>query len=411
MTTKTPVHRKLCYLLVLPVLISGFNMLVNPYDQWPLPRIDNFNDKITETSWDPFIKNYQIQRNRYDTLILGSSRAAIALDHQHQAFSEQNVYNFGLSGAGITLQSLSLKQAATQQPIKHVILATDFFGFNAHSKLNQPALHGHKGVERLFNRSSLTDHILGSTQVLGDTFSNTLGWRGTNSSIRTLITQNTKTVYIDSQGQWRRFGTKSRNYQKQYKRTEQVFLTDLLFPLPRKEFSFTDTNTGFNSFTIYRQLLTFAHDHDIKLTIIILPTPLRDLFALKAMGLWPHYKQWKKQIVSLNNEVAYSNKHKAFDIWDFEDSQDHIASDSLTNLKPYFHEPFHPTPLVGEQILNRVFLDCDQYTCWPGVRLTTQTVNDALFSLEHAIDIFPQQFPQQHKDVNQNIQKAMSYLN
>jgi hypothetical protein len=400
--------RNSIFFLLLPALIGTFNVLVNPFDQWNIPRVASINDKITETRWDTLIKSCQIRHGSYDTVILGSSRAAIALSPQHPAFATHSVYNYGLSGAGIYLQFLALQHAVATQPITRIIITPDFFGFNANLALNQPSAHEQADLIDLMSQPGLTHPgILPST--FSNTFANTLGWRGTNSSLRTLIAQNQKTAYIDRQGHWNRFGTKDRNFIAQFDRTEKIFLTELLFPSPNRQYAFEDARTGYNSFEIYRQMLELAYQHHLGTSIVILPTPSRDLLALQKLGQWQNYRLWKTRLVQINESVATGYPTSPFAIWDFEAPDSRIESDHLADLKPYFYEPFHPTSLVGDRILNRIFMDCSQVTCWPGHMLDSGNVASTLSELDQYLTAYALYYPQQITSLDNNIDKTAAY--
>jgi hypothetical protein len=393
--------RIIFYLALLPILIGAFTIAINPFDQWNIPRMIGLNDKITETRWDILIKSRQSQHRAYDTVILGSSRAAVTFSPNHAAFQEKSVYNYGLSGAGIQLQYLTLQQALATMPLENIIITPDFFGFNAYLKLNQPDRNGHDEVEKLFG--------FYPQQYISDTFANTFGWRGINSSLRTLIAQNQKTVYIDDQGYWNRFGSKDRNFIAQFDRTEQVFLTELLFPSPARQYAFDDPLTGYNSFDVYRQILELAYQHHLGTSIVILPTPSRDLLALQKLGQWQNYHIWKTRLVQINESVATEYHASPFAIWDFEAPDGRIESDHLADLKPYFYEPFHPTPLVGNRILNRIFMDCSQVTCWPGRTLDSGNVASALSELNQYLTSYALHYPQQVASLNNNIDKTAGF--
>jgi len=237
-----------------------------------------------------------------------------------------------------------------------------------------------------------------------------LGWRGTNSSLRTLISQEQKTVYIDRQGYWNRFGTKDRNFAAQYDRTERVFLTELLFHSPEKKYAFNDTNSGYDSFVIYQKMLMLAHQHNIQVHIIILPTPARDLLALQILGQWSNYIHWKKMLVDINESTASDIQASPFPVWDFE-TINNIESDHIEDLKPFFFEPFHPTPLVGGRILEQVFGNCTTPSCWPGQLLTSGNVSLSLTTMDEEFASYRSQHPQQLASLMENINKTNAYRN
>jgi len=401
--------RNIFLFLLLPIVIGVFNIFINPFDQWPIPRLGNINDKITETRWDPLIKSYQVKRGSYDSVILGSSRAAITLSPRHPAFASDSTYNYGLSGAGIYFQYLALQHAIATQPIKKIIITPDFFGFNAYLALNQPGLYGQSDVVDVMTEKSGAAKIGQATQAISNTFANNLGWRGTNSSLRTLIAQNQKTVYIDDRGFWNRFGTKDRNFTAQFDRTERTFLTVLLFPFPARQYAFSDVSHGYDSFVIYRNMLMLAQQHHIQVTLIVLPIPARDMVALQLLEQWPNYVRWKKMLVEINESVANDTQSSPFAVWDFEDINNEIESDHVADLKPFFFEPFHPTPLVGERILNRVFIDCAALTCWPGQQLSSTNVSASLATMENGLLSYKTSHPQQMSALMENINKTAAY--
>ena len=100
-----------------------------------------------------------------------------------------------------------------------------------------------------------------------------------------------------------------------------------------------------------------------------------------------------------------------FPLWNFEIANTNIDTDNLADLKPYYFEPFHPTALTGDQVLNRVFMDCTRVKCWPGEQLDTRNVVSSLARLDSDLAAFRAQYPKQLVSLTENINKTNTYRN
>jgi len=114
-----------------PLALSALVVLVDPYYVFGTPDIPGIN--VVRPRYEnhvPAVKPYQVRRIRPEAIILGSSRAEVALDPQHPGWNGKNVFNFGLPSATSYEVMLAFLHAQSVAPLKQAVIGLDFFGFN-----------------------------------------------------------------------------------------------------------------------------------------------------------------------------------------------------------------------------------------------------------------------------------------
>ncbi|RTE94747.1 hypothetical protein [Bradyrhizobium sp. LVM 105] len=114
-----------------PLALSALIVLVDPYYVFGTPDIPGIN--VVRPRYEnhvPAVKPYQVRRIKPEAIILGSSRAEVALDPLHPGWSGKNVFNFGQPSATSYEVMLAFLHAQSVAPLKQAVIGLDFFGFN-----------------------------------------------------------------------------------------------------------------------------------------------------------------------------------------------------------------------------------------------------------------------------------------
>jgi hypothetical protein len=126
-----------------PLALAALVVLVDPYYVFGTPDIPGIN--VVRPRYEnhvPAVKPYQVRRIKPDAIILGSSRAEVALDPQHPGWDGKNVFNFGLPSATSYEVMLAFLHAQSVAPLKQAVIGLDFFGFNIFFPRDQEYLEG-----------------------------------------------------------------------------------------------------------------------------------------------------------------------------------------------------------------------------------------------------------------------------
>ncbi|SFI02032.1 hypothetical protein [Bradyrhizobium sp. cf659] len=131
------------FVAIPPFALSALIVLVDPYYVFGTPDIPGINVvRPRYESHVPAVKPYQVRRIKPDAVILGSSRAEVALDPQHPGWADKNVFNFGLPSATSYEVMLAFLHAQSVAPLKQAVIGLDFFGFNIFFPRDQAYLEG-----------------------------------------------------------------------------------------------------------------------------------------------------------------------------------------------------------------------------------------------------------------------------
>lgn len=131
------------FVAIPPLALSALVVLVDPYYLFGTPDISGIN--VVRPRYEnhvPAVKPYQVRRIKPEAIILGSSRAEVALDPQHPGWNGKNVFNFGLPSATSYEVMLAFLHAQSVAPLKQAVIGLDFFGFNIFFPRDQAYLEG-----------------------------------------------------------------------------------------------------------------------------------------------------------------------------------------------------------------------------------------------------------------------------
>lgn len=328
--------------LIILAVISGFNLLVDPYEIWNIVELNGVNaDKSHSASNERVFKIIGLSKRQASIVILGTSRSDIGLNPDHAALGT-DALNLGTYDQPY-LETRLIFDLMANRKVKTVIIGLDFFAANAlkpyPADFEVKNFVPLRNLQLLFSISTLKDSVfkIAKTKVLGkDTWS--------EKGLRLWSVED-----IKRKGGHRKYMIKS----------EMGSLHEYL-PPPSCSFNFVSAEKSNIPLEEIRAILSRAHREHITLKLLISPAHARQWETLATSGLWNKWEEWKHRLVQMNEEEAQRTGQSPFPLWDF--SGYHSISTetvpTLGNTKTFMHwyfESSHYTPAAGDLVLDRIF--------------------------------------------------------
>ncbi|MCS7206114.1 MAG: hypothetical protein NZ853_10495 [Leptospiraceae bacterium] len=324
---------------VLGTLFSGFNLIVDPYDVYDVVELDAFKNKPQVNGFTRYHKTQKLLSNTYACVFLGSSRVEGAFDEiQEPTFRElcPTYYNAGINGVNILEVYHLLRISAKYAKAKVIFYGMDLLQFNA------------KGIQpdafemKVYRNPWVYRYLLLISK---------------NTFLDSLKTIHAKQIsFYKDNGAWLIL----ENYKDKF--LPNVRIHDL-FLLNEKAFydnfysDFSFETKTLSSFAIYRDILTFLHENQLKAFIFINPFHVR---LLEIEDLRIGYEQsefWKKELVKIHQELSEEFQQEPIPLWDFS-GYNEITTEEITHekntVKYYFIEGSHINHQVGELIIKKM---------------------------------------------------------
>lgn len=134
-----------------------------------------------------------------------------------------------------------------------------------------------------------------------------------------------------------------------------------------------------------KTMIEICKYRQIDLKIFISPEHATQLEAIRLMGLWSVFEEWKRQI----NQVT--------PIWDFS-TYNRITTEKISDNMTYFLDGTHYSPEVGDLILNKIFSDRQENVSQGfGIILTPATIESHLNQIRTDRELWTQNNPDEVK--------------
>ncbi len=341
-------------LMVVAIITTvSFNWFMNPYGIYNSPEIDGINKRKPLFAGQlRLAKAWKIYKRKPDGIILGSSRSECGLDPNHSGWKDaQDVYNLAISGGNMYEALRYFQHAHALKPQKQVVLGLDFRMFNIFDKA---------GMGGGFKESRLVvkaDGSVNSEFSLFEKFIMLASMDVLRDSIKTFQKQDKDLHYLaNGKVFWKvnaRLNRRLGGHHKAFRFTEKKNMNQIWFQRPH-QYEFIHPNTGQSSFDYLRLLLDTAYRDNIDLRMLISPSHARIWEALHAVGLWSKFEQWKRELVSINEQEAKKYGKKPFPLWDFSGYNRYTTENITANMKWYW-ESSHYKKELGDIVLDSVF--------------------------------------------------------
>ena len=380
--------------LVVIIVMISFNRLVDPYGFFQSPRLEGFNTKKPEFSLHlRMAKAAAIRQFRPTAIVLGTSRAEYGIDPAHPGWNSSQIYNLALGGSNLYEAYRYLQHAHAVNALKRVVLMLDFSMFNA---VRNP--------EKIdFEESRLAVDVNGNPQsnILIDQITSLASIDAFFASIATILRQHSNSEDIYQANGMResihigKYIEKMGGHHVAFAETEKGYYRD-------NYDSFSFIHSKWNNLEIFRNIIRFGYQNEIDLYIVIPPSHARDSEVIATKGIWLLFEQWKKLLVSIDNEEAIRERKPLKPIWDFS-GYNSLTIEALPPIgdrehkMSWYWESSHYKKELGDLILDRIFNyhSSDRYLPEDfGVQLTPENIESHLSRIradrEKWRNIFPE---------------------
>lgn len=393
-------------------LFAGINWLVNPYLMFNPPVLPGINELVTECYYKQLLyKPHQLAQIHPRSLILGASRAGVALDPDQLP---QPAYNLAVGGATAYINYRLLQQAlngaTADTPLDTVILETPFFAFNADDPNNAPG-RDIQFEQRLAVKADNHPNRLSVYHVFNDSLSSLLSWESFRASLHMLekqakVKSGQRGSFIQRRnGQWIQQYPPNTDTYVLFENSWKKFLYNEWFPEPGHTFALYNKlydASGHGPLDYYRASLHLLYQRNIPTTVVIAPVHASLLLALREAGLWAQFEQWQAELVRINAEEAAQAGREPFALLDYTGLNSYttdIIPDPQHNRlhSHWFNDSAHASPEFGNLVLREILSGNPAI----GQRMDTTNVETINAERRRALD----QYAQQHADIAATIHR------
>jgi hypothetical protein len=302
--------------------IASFNIAIDPYRFFNTPDISGINKyRVNFFNLQLYTKPYAVRRKNADAIVLGSSRAGSGIATDHPGWGGLNVYNYSLAGTSPYLIWRSYQHAKANGKLKRVLISLDLYMYNIYNNSEKAAVYKDY-EERLSVTPSNNKNYLYPIRWFKDTSEMLFSFNTLLDSWSSLqlqsTTENGKTrmATIFPSGFWITDTPPDMELRGKFRATETQYMTTMWFPEPSRRFALTD-DTKSSKLVYLQKILADCYRENIDVTLIFIPFHARLAESMHAVGIWPFFEQWKKNVVLLNEKEAAKAGRQDYPIWDF----------------------------------------------------------------------------------------------
>ncbi len=347
-------------LVLVLAVVAAFDGAVDPYGVIGTKRIAGFNAlKSTANNHTSLIKAYQVERMKPHGVIIGTSRAEIALDPDSPLWpaAARPVYNYGIPGASLKELYRELQDAGAAGPIKVAVIMLEFESFLLPD--TRPGLEPDED-QRMLVTADGQPNPLRARRHAQDIFLTTLTLGALEDSIGTVFAQHRQGSLdqtdhgVMTEAAFRMTAATD-GYNELFTQKEQDYAgRDAGVARAIGGRSLVGETPGIDT---VRQMLAYCRSHGIQ-PILILPPYHADLLEIfDAAGLWDRFEAWKADLVKL--AAQSSTPADPIKLWDFSGYNRYSTEDvpppgDHHNTVTWFWEPGHFKRALGDLMLSRV---------------------------------------------------------
>ena len=345
----------LSLILIIVFSVCLINYIVDPYN---LYKTNLFKNKPKEFEYMRLIKAINIEKIKPISIVLGTSRAEMAIDPDHEYFIKPS-YNLANAGSTMYETKYYLKEAILQGKLKKVLLVADWRMFND-VNMKQVA-----DFETYFENRNIYKYLL-NYKVFQDSL-----FTIKNKNIVSLYNNNGQMkedylnkIVLSNGGHYKTMIKEEKNYYKElsdnnlYKDTQKSSLLDFI------------------------EILELCYKNDIELDIVFGPSHIRQWEAFDYYKDYETLLTWKKDLVEIVQKVANKFNKIPFRIVDFavynEYTSEKIPTEENQSMV-YHYEGSHYKPKLGEMLLKS--LSSGYYHNNFGVELNNKNIDSHLQKL------------------------------
>ncbi|MDM8560821.1 hypothetical protein QUF82_18460 [Thiotrichales bacterium HSG14] len=323
--------------------IAIFNWFIDPFGKYQIIKIAGINTEKTQVEMigNRTLKAIGLLGADYHAIILGTSRANNAINPTHAALKKIGAtYNTSLTGTNIyELEKVFDYSLKHHKNLKEVVFSLDFLTFSSRRATNAD-----------FEQSMFSEQYSLWTKLR-----NTFSLDEVYYSLKTIADN---------------VANKQAAYHTDY--TEQGF-AKRTFPLPHHQlfikilsknfFVNKQTYAGFcysqDRLHRFQRILKKSRQRGIFVRLFISPIHAWQLEALRIMGLYATFEQWKRDLVTIiaRNAAQYPNS-PVYPLWDFT-GYNSMTTEAIPaqseQVMQWYWESSHFKKELGDLVLDRLF--------------------------------------------------------
>ena len=372
--------------------VLAINIVVDPFGILGLVNVSGFNAEKTER----FQGGARVERSlrlwlgRYDTIILGTSRAMYGLDPSRPALRPFRAYNAGLGGTSMSEVYRVGRFALEHQRARRMIVGLDLFMFNSRRGVRGDfAVSGFAGIPMPY--------------VYAQSF---LDYGSLSASFRTAIDN-----LMGKKSGERVNGHLDGSIRIRLRKNPRKPFEKFVIRPPR---ALRDYDYDRSSIFLLGDLLTRFADAGLTTYLFISPGHVRSIEALAASGLYDTFDQWKRDLAALVDQVnAGAVEARSVTLWDFSGynsiTTERVPARGEEGELTWFWDKSHYKPATGDMVVARM-LNLDGNVARPpedfGVQLSGATVDVALQLMRERRRAYCLNHPDEFGHVARTIERA-----
>lgn len=340
MNNKKWTKHSLILLFLLIFLIGLFNFIVDPYSVFNNSMFKKYEYK------DRISSSIKLERNSFDSIIIGSSRTQIGIDTKNKLFNG-NTINVSMSGTNVfEIHKVFNKIYNTQQNNIDIFYGLDFLTFN------DKRLPGEQFQQSLYDINSSELKLYISLLFSIDSI---------KSSIRTIKKNllNKNNYNLDGFKEKKEY-----SYKEQF---DKILINNFLV----NDGTYGCYNYGEDRLKMFEEIIKKSENKNLYLFI----TPLhhRHIIALKHLGLFDQYIHWIYDLYSIVRKYNLGNFN--IKLYDFS-YLNFVTSEKVSDNVKYYWESSHYKKIVGNMIVENILSSSDNF----GVLLNNINISNYLNS-------------------------------
>lgn len=354
-------YRRFLFIFLIAVtgcllILAAFSIAVDPYGVFGTPPVAGLT--TAKTLPDHITKPYVVLRGNYDTLIVGSSRARdISCQDLAACYPGQKVrcYNAGVAHADFPMIRRMVDHADTVTPLVRLVIALDFFGFNA-----SDSRFDKTDSERFLGRPGRPPG-----DILNDIGRMLFSHAALGKAVETLERSRPRPVAPAAEiPPARAAAAADAGAAAPQPAPPPAGHNPFVGFYPAvlhfyRDYTFTNPRTGVSTLDALRSLLASCRRRGIETSVAFNPFHAVLFDILREAGLWKRYLAWKAAVVGIVAAVNADGSGPRIALWDFSDynritTEPVLVEGALRDKLEYFSDPFHYKRNVGNLMLRRM---------------------------------------------------------
>ena len=397
--------------------IFALSILIDPYAILSTPTIDGINKFKPEFSgYSRIAKPWITSRVKPKSIVIGASSAETGFNPNHSSWKQQPVYNFAI-GSGRNYEIYRyLQHAVAVAPVKDVLLGIDFVMYTGrpqpyvgHFSENRLAIT-YKGIKTpIQNKEKLIDILFSTTYI--------------KSAFKTITNQdsayyNFKKHYpahaYKNDGQRihssnARFIGSWGTVEDIWKKALQTRYSQLKIIDPKSD-PFIPLSNNIDRWDLFKELIEFSHHNSLNMNIVLPPCHSSYLTVIENANMWPWFEEFKRKLVSINENIASTLNSTPFLIMDYCIYHEYTTEIIFGTRNPYvslkwFWDPNHFKTELGDIVIKEVFSGHTSNKNNFGIPLSSKTINSHLAEQRTKKDYYRKTNKSDIAIINQLIEK------